>query len=423
MEKTMSLDLSRHPCFSESARHEFGRVHLPVATTCNVQCNFCDRRHDCPNESRPGVTSAVVSPGQAIAYLEQVLARDPRIAVVGIAGPGDPFAQPEVTLETLHRVRRGWPEMLLCVASNGLNAAPFAEELARIGVSHVTLTINAVEAEIASRIYGWVRSAHRVYRGLAAGEVMVERQLEAMRAIKRRGLVLKINTILVPGINDEHVEAVAEAVAREGADMQNIIALCPVAGTPFGDLPEPTPETVAELRVRAGRHLPQMAHCTRCRADAVGRLGEAVSDDLRCCLARAASGPLEPRQARPYVAVASREKLFVNQHIGEATEFHVYAPADGAARLVDTREAPPSGGADLRWTALGERLADCRALLCSGAGAAPQRVLGAGGLEVIVTEGLIDESLAAVFSGRGIRSPARPHRCGENCRGDGNGCG
>ena len=62
------MEIHHHPCFNGDARGIFGRVHLPVAPACNVQCNFCDRKHDCPNESRPGVTSVVLSPGQALAF-------------------------------------------------------------------------------------------------------------------------------------------------------------------------------------------------------------------------------------------------------------------------------------------------------------------------------------------------------------------
>ena len=34
----------------------------------NIQCNYCKRGYDCVNESRPGVTSEVLSPEQALAY-------------------------------------------------------------------------------------------------------------------------------------------------------------------------------------------------------------------------------------------------------------------------------------------------------------------------------------------------------------------
>ena len=69
----MPVDLSRHPCFNDDVRHQFGRIHLPVAADCNVQCNFCDRRFNCVNESRPGVTTAVLSPHQALRYLDEAL--------------------------------------------------------------------------------------------------------------------------------------------------------------------------------------------------------------------------------------------------------------------------------------------------------------------------------------------------------------
>src|SRR5271157_4006835 len=94
-----------HPCFSVGARHRTGRIHLPVAPKCNMQCNYCNRDFECVNESRPGVSGAILLPRQAADYLDEVMGRIKDIAVVGIAGPGDPFANPAETLETLRLVR------------------------------------------------------------------------------------------------------------------------------------------------------------------------------------------------------------------------------------------------------------------------------------------------------------------------------
>jgi len=171
----MDLDLTQHPCFNAEARGSAARIHLPVAPRCNVQCNFCDRKFDCMNESRPGVTSAVLTPQQAVFYLEGALKKLPSIKVVGIAGPGDPFANTQESLETLRLVRERYPEMLLCVASNGLELEPHAEEIARLQVSHVTITVNAVDPEIGAQIYPWIRVGYRILRGKEAAAKLVEK--------------------------------------------------------------------------------------------------------------------------------------------------------------------------------------------------------------------------------------------------------
>ena len=124
------LDLARHPCFNKDAKHHFGRLHLPVAPKCNIKCNYCDRKYDCVNESRPGVTSAVLTPGQALRYVERVMEKEASISVVGIAGPGDPLANPAETLETLRLIREKFPSMLLCLASNGLALPNYLDDLA-----------------------------------------------------------------------------------------------------------------------------------------------------------------------------------------------------------------------------------------------------------------------------------------------------
>jgi uncharacterized Fe-S cluster-containing radical SAM superfamily protein len=196
------LDLSRHPCFNPLAKGSFGRVHLPVAPKCNIKCNYCNRKYDCVNESRPGVTSTVLTPAQAVEYVGRVLAREPRISVAGIAGPGDPFANGEETMDTLRLLRRGFPEIILCLASNGMNIGPCIPELGELKVSHVTVTVNAVDPEIGARIYGWVKDGKVAYRGREGAELLLARQLAAVRELKGHGITVKINSILIPGIND-----------------------------------------------------------------------------------------------------------------------------------------------------------------------------------------------------------------------------
>ena len=419
----MALDLSKHPCFNPDVKGKYGRVHLPVAPKCNVQCNYCNRKYDCVNESRPGVTSNLLSPGQAAYYVDQLMEMKKPISVVGIAGPGDPFANPEATMETLRLIRKRHPDMLLCVSTNGLGVGPYIAELAELEVSHVTITLNSIDPEIVKEVYSWIRPEKKPLRGIEAAEELLKRQLDAMRAIKAHGITLKINTILLPGVNDHHISELAEYVKDFGADLHNIIPLCPVEGTGFEDLEEPSPEMLKLARKEAGDHLPQMLHCQRCRADACGTLCEGTTQETMNLLEKASNKPINPEQDRPYVAVATREGVLVNEHLGTAERLTIYAQADGSFIEIEERITPFPGEGDARWAKLGNLMSDCRALLVSGIGPKPTKIIESSGVKVVVMEGLIDDALTRIYSGEEIRAPIRPTKCGEKCTGDGGGCG
>jgi nitrogen fixation protein NifB len=390
------LNTDRHPCFNVKVKGECGRVHLPVAPKCNILCNYCNRKYDCVNESRPGVTSAVLKPKQAIAYLDRVLTIEPRITVAGIAGPGDPFANPQETLETVRLIRQRFPELLLCLATNGLGLPPYLDELAELNVSHVTLTVNAVDPAIGAKIYSWVRDGKVIYRGLAAAEVLLQRQLESIRGLKARGITVKVNTIIIPGINDRHVQEVAKKMAELGVDILNCMPVYPNADTPFGHLPEPEPEQMTKIRQEAEKILPQMHHCTRCRADAVGLLDSDRTDEFRGCLSACANTVPAPAD-RPYVAVATQEGMLVNLHLGEAPGFQIWGPQEGCFRMIEARSAPPPGGGANRWWTMAEILKDCRAVLVSGVGDTPQAILSEAGVEPVVMNGFIEMALTAIY--------------------------
>jgi nitrogen fixation protein NifB len=426
------IDFNNHPCFSKDAHQKYGRVHLPVAPRCNMQCNFCNRKYDCINESRPGVTSTVLTPQQALAYLDHVLARRPEISVVGIAGPGDPFANPEETMDTLRLVRRKYPKLMLCLATNGLGVRPYVDELAELRVSHVTITVTTIDPKIGAEIYAWIRDGKHPLRGEEAASLLIARQTEALVRLKSRGIIVKINSIIIPGVNDEHIPEIARKVGSMGADIMNCMPLVPVKGAVFEELPPPDTLTTARVRLQSGQHLPQMTHCARCRADAVGYVDENVTTEQIATLQHYASLSLNPTEdaARPYVAVATLEGALVNQHLGEADRLTIYetnTAIPGTFRLVEIRRTPDEGGGEARWATLADSLKDCRALLVNAAGPTPQKTLTSHGLKVIEMEGLIEEGLRAVFGGQPI--PASMKRrftgCGAgiSCKGNGTGCG
>ena len=154
-----------HPCYSEQAHHYYARMHVAVAPACNIQCHYCNRKYDCANESRPGVVSELLAPEQAVRKVLAVAAEIPQMSVLGIAGPGDPLANPERTFETFARLSEKAPDIKLCVSTNGLALPEQVDRLLEHNIDHVTITINCVDPDVGARIYPWIFWNHRRVRG------------------------------------------------------------------------------------------------------------------------------------------------------------------------------------------------------------------------------------------------------------------
>lgn len=423
------MNLENHPCFNEGACSSFGRIHLPVASKCNVQCNFCNRKFDCVNETRPGVTSGILSPDQAIRYLDDVMSERKDISVVGIAGPGDPFANPFETIRTLELVKEKYPEMLLCLASNGLNMLPYVNDIARLNVSHVSITVNAVDPEVGSKIYSWIRNGKRTIGPAEGAEIILKNQMASIKALKEAGVIVKVNSVVIPGINSDHIVDIAKKMGDMGVDLFNCMPYYPNQGSNFEHIPEPEKEAINNIRKEARKYVKQMRHCTRCRADAVGLLGEiptiAAMEKLQSFEKQKSMVPPEEKTAeKPFVAVASMEGMLVNLHLGEALQLYIYGRQGADVVFEGIRYVPEPGGGDKRWEELSDTIKDCGTLLVSGAGNAPRRVLEKKGIKVHEVEGVIEDAVRRVFEGKSLSHmiKRKPRACGSDCEGSGMGC-
>ncbi len=415
---------AKHPCFDAEAKHTHARVHLPVAPKCNIQCNYCNRKYDCVSESRPGVTSTVLTPKQSVGYLEELDSRLANLSVIGIAGPGDPFANPEETIETMRLAHERFPEKIFCLSTNGLGLEPYIDQIAKLNVSHVTITINSLDPAVLAKIYKWVRDGKHIYRGEEGGKRLLDKQLACIPKLKAKGITVKINSIIIPGINEDGIKDVARVCAELGADVINCIPLIPVADTAFENLENPDPKVVFRVRTLASEHLTLMSHCARCRADAAGLLGQDMKGAHALMEEYATRSDIDIEN-RPYVAVATNEGLLVNMHLGEADTLNIYRQTPNGYKWVENRRTPDRGLGDMRWSQLAELMSDCRALLVSGVGGKPLEFLRKSGLNVVEMTGLIDEGLDGIYNNRVIKSIAKrdAFKCGSNCKGNAQGCG
>ncbi len=275
--------IKTHPCFSREAHHKYGRIHLPVAPACNIQCRYCIRKYDCANESRPGVSSRVLDVDEAVERVHVAVERDERIRVAGIAGPGDPLSN-DAAFEAMRAIHKKFPDLILCISTNGLLLPDKLNDLIEAGIKSLTITINAVSPETAEKIYSVVIYKNITYRGIEAANLLLKNQRLGLKMAVESGLLVKVNTIYIPEINDSEIPEIARLTGEMGASIMNITSIIPQAE--FKDLQGPSYEMMAKMRKRCSQYISQMTHCRQCRADALGTLGEDRDMELEMLFAK-----------------------------------------------------------------------------------------------------------------------------------------
>ena len=282
--------VAKHPCFNKSASKHYGRVHLPVAKYCNISCNYCHRDYDCPNESRPGVTSSLLSPEDAVDRIYEVKRLFNDISVAAVAGPGDSLAEPRNTMKTFELVKNEFPEIILCMSTNGLNLSENLEELRDKGVNFITVTLNAVDASVAQKIYRYVNYKGIIYTEKDAAKLLLDRQISGIENAVKMGFTIKINSVLIPGVNDFHIKDISAQVKKLGVYLFNVMPMIPAEKSYFykiGVKGASRKDVAGITKDIEGINI--MDHCRQCRSDAAGLLDEDLSkklsereEDLRC---------------------------------------------------------------------------------------------------------------------------------------------
>ena len=352
--------VANHPCYSNDAHHKYARMHLPVAPACNIQCNYCNRKYDCANESRPGVVSELLTPEEALLKAQAVAKAIPQLSVIGIAGPGDPLANPVRTFKTLELIREAMPDIKLCLSTNGLTLIDHVDDLLKFGVDHVTITVNTLDEVIGAQIYKWIYLDGKRYTGVEGARILIDRQMQGIAALAKAGVLTKINSVLIPGINDQHLPELSEELRSNNVFLHNIMPLIskPEHGTQFGltGQREPLESELDKVRELAGANVSQMKHCQQCRADAIGMLKEDRSAEFniedinpkaadytqtmeeRCRFQSAVvSKGASETQASLVVAVASKNNEQIDLHFGHADCFKLYLLTENEQHFIGER--------------------------------------------------------------------------------------
>jgi nitrogen fixation protein NifB len=422
--------IEKHPCYSEEAHHHYARMHVAVAPACNIQCNYCNRKYDCANESRPGVVSELLAPEEAAHKVLVVASKIPQMTVLGIAGPGDPLANPEKTFRTFELIAEKAPDIKLCLSTNGLVLTEHVDRIKQLNVDHVTITINMVDPEIGAKIYPWVHYKRKRYRGIEGVKILHEKQMEGLQALQEADILCKVNSVMIPGINDDHLVEVDNEIRKRGAFLHNIMPLisAPEHGTYFGLNGQrgPNPRELKALQDKCSGNMKMMRHCRQCRADAVGLLGEdrsqeftkdkfmemapeydvqkrqevqeniqKVREEQKAAKEARAAAKAAANTPKILVAVATKGGGLVNQHFGHAKEFQIFEVNGTEAKFVGHRKVEQycQGGFGEEETLDGmlKLLEDCKAVLVSKIGHCPKESLEKAGIEPVEAFDLIDK--------------------------------
>jgi nitrogen fixation protein NifB len=449
MDEKLQKRIANHPCYSEDAHHHYARMHVAVAPACNIQCNYCNRKFDCANESRPGVVSELLTPEEAAHKALVIAGKIPQLTVLGIAGPGDPLANPEKTFRTFELIAEKAPDIKLCLSTNGLMLPEYIDRIKQLNIDHVTITINMVDPEIGAKIYPWVHYKRKRYRGIEGVKILHEKQMEGLQALQEADILCKVNSVMIPGINDEHLAEVNQVIRSKGAFLHNIMPLisAPEHGTHFGLTGQrgPTPKELKALQDKCAGNMKMMRHCRQCRADAVGLLGEDRSqeftkdkflamapeydleqrqvvhagiekfkEELKAAKEKAqntnvATLPDETLQAKSLqknpsilVAVATKGGGLVNQHFGHAKEFQIYEVDGNEVHFIGHRKIDHycQGGYGEKATLehIIQAIADCKAVLVSKIGECPKEKLHASGIQTVETYDVIEKVALEFYS-------------------------
>ncbi len=437
-----------HPCYSEEAHHYFARMHVAVAPACNIQCNYCNRKYDCANESRPGVVSEKLTPDQAARKVITVANEVPQLSVLGIAGPGDSCYDWRKTKATFEAVSQEIPDVKLCLSTNGLALPDHVDEIAQMNVDHVTITINMVDPEIGTKIYPWIFYKNKRWTGLEASQILHERQMLGLEMLTARGILTKINSVMIPGVNDEHLLEVNKWVKARGAFLHNVMPLISAAehGTHYGLTGQrgPTPMELKALQDKLEGGAKLMRHCRQCRADAVGLLGEdrgqeftldqipeEVSYDpskreaYRELVAKERGDHGDAKKgavadvkglgagASILVAIATKGGGRINEHFGHAKEFMVYEAGPKGIEFIGHRKVENycmgGFGEDATLDGTIEALEGVNIVLCSKIGDCPKDDLARAGIEATdaFAHDYIETAISSLYAARyGAREEA-----------------
>lgn len=333
-------------------------VVLAVASRTNAML-----RHKRPSGAEALEVSA------ALKWLERLMDTKSAPEAAVIMGPGEPLATATDTTALISSIGERYPELKICLSTNGLGLPAMLNDPAAAMLSEVTLQVNAADPEIAMSVYAWIRPGKRTLPLAEGVRVLLDDQVASAERLSGMNIPVIVESRCIPGVNQGHLPEVAALMSENGAGCMRLIS-------GFTETAECGGVFLEKIREKCAVYLKMVPEIQK-----IESLPPEVFLDGN----------------RPCVAVASTDGASVDAHLGQATVLMVYEMQGGAVTFVGARETP-APGTEGRWLKLADVLSDCRAVLVAHAGESPRKVLSGKGIRLLESEGGIESAVKKVFT-------------------------
>ncbi len=387
----------RHPCFNNYDFHH-AMIHLPVAGEYNVFFHRILQEKGQLSGICGENSSELLTPYEAVDRVQQAQKSIPNLTVAAIAGPGEVLADFESAKETLRLIRQSYPQMLLCLATNGLMLPVYAYHLISLGVNYVTVNMHTISPETGDKLYDHITYLGRHYTGIEGANILLQNQISGMSYLSSMGISVRMNILVMKDVNEQEICDMVYLAKECGCKMTNIVLPSMNNKDDFNGLNTYSNDEIGYLRRECEKIMPQSYFCKPCNSATVETLNTRFAIDFRDP-GKGSAVKLQGEVPHYRFAVCSKTGILIDEHFGHATNFYIYDVRDGFVTFLETRPTEQYAQGTKEDKAAGrvykliKAIEDCNCVVCMRIGACPSDALREKNIDIYTTYNLIEDGL------------------------------
>jgi len=182
----------------DNCNREIKHIRFSITSKCNFNCVYCDQEGFTPKTSELTVDE--------ITKLCKILAEILNVTRIKFTG-GEPLCREEI-IQIIQNVSDLHLYKDISMTTNGLLLYEKAQELYNAGLNRINVSLGSLKPEVYKEIYG---------------SDSLEKTLKGLKKAKEVGFnPIKLNFVIMKGINDDELETMYEFCGKNGFILQLI---------------------------------------------------------------------------------------------------------------------------------------------------------------------------------------------------------